>query len=246
MKAPAKLTLNLRVTGVRNDGFHLIDAEMVSLDIADDITIKECNGPSSLTIDGPFSDGLTNDASNLVLRALSLVQRNAHVHLTKNIPHGGGLGGGSTDAAAVLRWASFTDLNAASQLGADIPFCIHGGRARVEGIGEVLTPLPFEPLDITLVIPPFGVSTPKVYATWDALDGPRGNEGPHGLNHLEPAALVWTVLASQWASSVPAATCRNSGFLATQSMGSRGDSATDEDEGRVSKSMWVKYRSRLN
>ena len=72
MKAPAKLTLNLRVTGVRTDGFHLIDAEMVSLDIADDITIEECNGPSSLTIDGPFSDGLANDASNLVLRALSL------------------------------------------------------------------------------------------------------------------------------------------------------------------------------
>jgi 4-diphosphocytidyl-2-C-methyl-D-erythritol kinase len=189
MKAPAKLTLNLRVTGVRTDGFHLIDAEMVSLDIADDITIEECNGPSSLTIDGPFSDGLTNDASNLVLRALTLVQRNAHVHLTKNIPHGGGLGGGSTDAAAVLRWASFTDLNAASQLGADIPFCIHGGRARVEGIGEVLTPLPFEPLDITLVIPPFGVSTPKVYATWDALDGPRGNEGPHGLNDLRAGGL---------------------------------------------------------
>ena len=83
MKAPAKLTLNLRVTGVRADGFHLIDAEMVSLDLADDITFEECSGPSSLTIDGPFSDGLTTDASNLVLRALGLAQRNAHVRPRK-------------------------------------------------------------------------------------------------------------------------------------------------------------------
>ena len=202
MKAPAKLALNVRVTGVRTDGFHLIDAEMVSLDLADEITIEECSGPSSLTIDGPFSDGLTTDANNLVLRAFTLVQRSAHVHLTKNIPHGGGLGGGSTDAAAVLRWASFTDLHAASQLGADIPFCMHGGRARVEGIGEVLTPLPFEPLDITLVIPPFGVSTPKVYATWDALDGPRGKEGPHGFNDLEPAALVAEPRLVRWRDKI--------------------------------------------
>ena len=202
MKAPAKLTLNLRVTGVRADGFHLIDAEMVSLELADDITFEKCSGPSSLTIDGPFSDGLATDANNLVLRALTLAQRNAHVHLTKNIPHGGGLGGGSTDAAAVLRWASFTDLQAASQLGADIPFCMHGGRARVEGIGEVLTPLPFEPLDITLVIPPFGVSTPKVYATWDALNGPRGKEGPHGFNDLEPAALVAEPRLVRWRDKI--------------------------------------------
>ena len=188
--AHAKLTLDLRVTGVRNDGYHLIDAEMVELDLADTLRITATDSESSLEIDGAYASGIEVDDNNLVLRALRLAGRNAHVALTKNIPHGGGLGGGSADAAAVLRWAGFTDLVAASRLGADIPFCITGGRARVTGIGEVVEPLAPQALDITLVIPPFGVSTPEVYRTWDALGGPQHAGGPNGTNDLEPAALV--------------------------------------------------------
>ncbi|MFM8388454.1 MAG: 4-(cytidine 5'-diphospho)-2-C-methyl-D-erythritol kinase, partial [Actinomycetota bacterium] len=126
--AHAKLTLDLRVTGVRDDGFHLIDAEMVTLDLADTIVVSPCDGESSLAVDGPYAAGIGTDGDNLVLRALALAGKKAHVHLTKNIPHGGGLGGGSADAAAVLRWAGFDDMNAASRLGADIPFCMVGGR----------------------------------------------------------------------------------------------------------------------
>lgn len=190
MIARAKLTLNLRVTGVRDDGYHLIDAEMVSLDLADSLVITPCHGESSLTVDGPYAAGIETNGDNLVLRALQLAGRSATVHLTKNIPHGGGLGGGSADAAAVLRWAEFDDLVAASQLGADIPFCMHGGRARVTGIGETIDPLAHEDIDVTLVIPPFGVSTPLVYKTWDAIGGPRHGGSPQGFNDLEPAALV--------------------------------------------------------
>ena len=188
--AHAKLTLDLRVTGVRDDGFHLIDAEMVSLDLADAVTITPADGESSLSVDGPYAAGVGTGADNLVLRALALTTRRASVHLTKNIPHGGGLGGGSADAAAVLRWAGFDDMAAASRLGADIPFCMVGGRARVRGIGEIVEPLDHVDADITLVIPPFGVSTPLVYKTWDSIGEPRHAGTPQGANDLEPAALV--------------------------------------------------------
>lgn len=183
VKAHAKLTLSLRITGVRDDGYHLIDAEMISLDLADDITIT--SGDDGIAVDGEFCDGVPTDDTNLVARALKLAGVRAHVRITKNIPHGGGLGGGSTDAAAVLRWAGFTDVAAVSRLGADIPFCMVGGRARVRGIGEIVEPLPEQDLDVTLVLPPIHASTPVVYAAWDALGGPRGETG----NDLEPAAL---------------------------------------------------------
>ena len=188
-KAHAKLTLSLRVVGVRNDGYHLIDAEMASLMLADTVRIDPTN--IGITVDGPFADGVPTTADNLVARALILCGRSAAIHIEKQIPNGGGLGGGSSDAAAVLRWAGFTDLVAASRLGADIPFCMIGERARVSGIGEVVEPLAAsqrvdEPLDITLVVPPIHVSTPEVYAAWDAL--PEAER--HGdVNDLEPAAL---------------------------------------------------------
>jgi 4-diphosphocytidyl-2-C-methyl-D-erythritol kinase len=188
--AHAKLTLDLRVTGVRDDGFHLIDAEMVSLDLADTLVITPAAGESTLTVDGPYANGIDTGPTNLVLRALALSGAGATVSLTKNIPLGGGLGGGSADAAAVLRWAGFGDMVAASRLGADIPFCMVGGRARVQGIGEIIEPLPHVDIDITLVIPPFGVSTPLVYKTWDSIGGPRHAGSPQGGNDLEPAALA--------------------------------------------------------
>lgn len=188
--AHAKLTLDLRVTGVRDDGFHLIDAEMVSLDLSDTLVVTPSERESTLAIDGPYAVGIEVDDNNLVLRALALAGQRADVRLTKNIPHGGGLGGGSADAAAVLRWAEFDDMAAASRLGADIPFCMVGGRARVRGIGEMVEPMPHTDIDITLVIPPFGVSTPLVYKTWDSIGGPRHAGSPQGANDLEPAALV--------------------------------------------------------
>ena len=198
LRAHAKLTLELRITGVRDDGYHLIDAEMVSLDLHDLITLTP--GASGLTASGPFSDGLPLDDGNLVARALRLagVDPSTGVHLDKLIPHGGGLGGGSTDAATALRWAGFAttppDLERASQLGADIPFCLVGGRARVRGIGELVEPLAHVDRVVTLVIPPLGISTPAAYRAWDALGGPVAE----GSNDLEPAALVVEPELRRW------------------------------------------------
>jgi 4-diphosphocytidyl-2-C-methyl-D-erythritol kinase len=190
--APAKLTLSLRVTGVRADGYHLIDAEMVSLSVFDVLTIDSAG--DGLAATGRFAAGVPTDARNLVAKALRLVGRHAHVSIDKQIPHGGGLGGGSTDAAAALRWAGFDDVVAASTIGADVSFCLVGGRARVLGIGEVLEPLPHVDRTVTLVIPPLAVSTPSAYRAWDALGGPTA-EGP---NDLEPAAIAVEPELARW------------------------------------------------
>lgn len=190
--APAKVTLSLRLTGVRDDGYHLIDAEMVSLEWGDRLTITE--GGSGLSADGPFADGMPLDDTNLVARALRLAGRTAHVHVHKALPHGGGLGGGSSDAAAVLRWAGYSDVVGASLLGADVSFCLVGGRARVTGIGEIVEPLPFEPIELTLVVPPLAVSTPAAYRMWDEMGMPRSA----GANDLEPAAVRLVPDLARW------------------------------------------------
>jgi 4-diphosphocytidyl-2-C-methyl-D-erythritol kinase len=194
--APAKLTRTLRITGVRDDGYHLIDAEMVTLELADELVIDPSG--TGLSAEGPFAAGVPLDDGNLVAKALRLAGRRAHVRLVKRIPHGGGLGGGSADAAAVLRWAGYgattDELVAASKLGADIPFCIRGGRARVRGIGELLDPMPPVALDLTLIVPPLAVSTPAAYRAWDALGGPTA-EGP---NDLEPAAIAVVPELARW------------------------------------------------
>jgi 4-diphosphocytidyl-2-C-methyl-D-erythritol kinase len=204
--APAKLTLSLRIVGVRADGYHLIDAEMVTLDLADTLEFSAGDRLEVVTADGEMS-GLPVPAGddNLVRRALASVGRRATVRLVKRIPAGGGLGGGSADAAAVLRWAGCRDLDLAGTLGADVPFCLVGGRARVTGIGETITPLPFEPVEgrpYTLVTPPFGVSSAAVYRRWDALGGPKADL----VNDLEPAALAVAPDLAEWRDRLGSAT----------------------------------------
>ena len=188
--APAKLTISLRITGVRDDGYHLIDAEMVSLDLADRLTISAGDG---LEIVGPAAGGIVADGSNLVRRALETVGRRAHVRVEKRIPAGAGLGGGSSDAAAILRWAGVDDVAVAATIGADVPFCLVGGRARVTGIGEIVESLPFVPATYTLVTPPFGVSTAEVYRAWDLLPASE-----LGLNDLESAAIKVQPRLDSW------------------------------------------------
>ena len=192
LRSPAKLTLSLRITGKREDGYHFIEAEMVSLDLSDRIVISDGDG---LTIEGAeIGFSVESGSNNLVTQALELINRKALIRLEKNIPSGAGLGGGSTNAAAILRWAGFTDLVKAASLGADVSYCIVGGRARVSGIGEVVEPLPFVEKTFTLLPPPFGASTPAVYKHWDEMGGPVGDNG----NDLEPALLSYMPEAEQY------------------------------------------------
>ena len=217
--APAKLTLRLRITGIRGDGYHFIDAEMVTLDLCDEIIVHPssqlsveiiptagANGPANATPDWD----IPADGSNLVVRALELAGRTAHVEVRKRIPPGAGLGGGSADAAAVLRWANRMAADApatpplrapaivtpqqAATLGADVAFCLVGGRARVTGVGEIVEPLPFRDQSFVLWMPPLQVDTAAVYRTWDELGGPSGDQ----YNDLEPAAVALHPELTAW------------------------------------------------
>ncbi len=201
LAAPAKLTLTLRITGLRGDGYHLLDAEMVTLDLADLLTFSDGDG---IELVGAAPD-VPAGPDNLVSQALRAVGRTAHVRLDKRIPSGAGLGGGSADAACVLRWAGVGDLGLAASLGADVPFCLVGSRARVRGVGELVEPLATAALAgraWTLLTPPVAVSTPAVYRAWDALGGPRAD----GPNDLEPAALVVAPELARWRDRLQEAT----------------------------------------
>jgi 4-diphosphocytidyl-2-C-methyl-D-erythritol kinase len=207
--APAKLTLSLRMVGLRADGYHLIDAEMVALDLADELVVGPPTGDDgTLTIEDLTGGGgglmVPGGPDDLVARALRLVDRTADVVVHKVIPTGAGLGGGSADAAAVLRWAGLTDLVAAARIGADVAFCLMGGRARVTGIGEIVEPLPFEEQVFTLLTPPVGCPTPAVYRRWDEMGGPTGEHG----NDLEPAAVDLVPELVRWRDVLGDATGR--------------------------------------
>ena len=207
--SPAKLTLSLRVTGVRDDGYHLIDAEMVSLDFGDQLDFT-ANGTgvemkASARMRSAYGARCVSGISerdNLVSKALALTGKQAHVVVHKDIPLAAGLGGGSSNAAAVLRWAGFTDALLTLHIGADVPFCLLGGRAHVSGVGEVVHPLPYQLQTYTLLTPPVQSSTAAVYKAWDALGGPVGGNS----NDLELAALHATPELAFWRDELGNAT----------------------------------------
>lgn len=180
--ASAKVTLSLRVVGRRADGYHDIDALMVSVTEPHDTLEIEEASETSLVVDGPFAGGVPIDESNLVWRALDAMGVRAAVRLHKGIPNGAGLGGGSADAAAVLR-AFGAVPEVAADLGADVPFCMSGGAARVRGIGEVIEPVEKPESFVVIATPRFSCATADVYRAWDELGGPH--DGP---NELESAA----------------------------------------------------------
>jgi len=189
LEAPAKLTVSLRITGVRPDGYHLIDAEMVTLSLHDRIEIRRTpgSGRASVVYSGAWTPAGCS-ADDLVARALEAAGiADVALHVVKEIPAGAGLGGGSADAAAVLRWAGVTDPDLALSLGADVPFCVVGGRARVRGIGEIVEPLPLVARAFTLLTPMQHCSSAAVYRRWDEMGGPV-DQRPEG-NDLTAAAL---------------------------------------------------------
>lgn len=206
LPAPAKLTLALRVTGVRPDGYHLLDAEMVTVDLADTLTVRPGRGQRVRASGPPGSGGagwpaVPEGPVNLVARALRAVGREADVDLVKRIPPGAGLGGGSADAAAVLRWAGCSDTRVAARLGSDVPFCLVGGRGQVRGVGDEITALPFSERRFTLVLLPFSVDTAAAYRAWDELSA-AGTlpPAPDGVpaNDLEGPAITVEPRMARW------------------------------------------------
>ena len=159
--APAKVNLALHVTGQRADGYHLLDSLVVFCDVGDRVTLTP--GPLALHLTGPFAPGLLAEADNLCLRAARLAGCAATITLEKNLPVASGIGGGSADAAAVLRGFDARPPHP-EILGADVPVCLAGVPCRMQGVGEIVTPLPaLAPLHLVLVNPGAGLSTPAVF-----------------------------------------------------------------------------------
>ena len=171
--APAKVNLTLHVTGQRDDGYHLLNSLVVFADVGDEVTVTPADD-LSLTVSGPFAKGVPTDETNLVMRAARLLSPGAKaaIHLVKNLPHGGGIGGGSSDAAATLRALSrLLDLplprpSETLSIGADLPVCMHAPTPMImSGIGEVLSPSPaLHGGYLVLVNPRVEVPTGKVFS----------------------------------------------------------------------------------
>ena len=202
--APAKINLTLDVTGTRPDGYHLLRSVMQSVSLADEITISQEGRGLRLICSDP---SLPSDERNLAVRAARLMidtfalPEDITIRLTKRIPVGAGLAGGSTDAAAVMlgmvrmfELAVRTDEleRLGLTLGADVPFCLRQGTALAEGIGEQLTSLPTPELYILLVKPPVSLSTAEIYRRLpeaDELDHPQIDEL---LKHLAAGEAILT------------------------------------------------------
>lgn len=186
--APAKINLSLRVLGRRDDGYHEIDTLFQAVDLCDEVEVELREEGVELEVNGldlgPPEENLAYRAAAQLLSDLQ-PQTGARIRLVKRIPVGAGLGGGSSDAAAVLRGVA--ELHAgvprdrlvavAAQLGSDVPFFLgESPLARGRGRGEVLEPLgPLPPADFVLVSPPVHVSTAAAYA---ALSGVRADGMP--------------------------------------------------------------------
>lgn len=213
-RAPAKLNLDLLVTGRRADGYHLLDSLVVFLDLADTLLLQPAPR-LELAVTGPMASGLDAGEGNLVLRAgralaaWTGIADGAGLTLDKHLPVSAGIGGGSADAAAALRglariWdvavepAALVEL--AATIGADVPVCLAGRPARMLGIGDRLEPLAgLQALDLVLANPRRPLATAEVFKE---LGGSRGGgrvagaPGGAGLltalaasrNDLEPAA----------------------------------------------------------
>ena len=180
-KANAKINLYLHVTGKLENGFHTLDSLVVFADVGDNITVKQTPDSNELTlkVSGPFGSDVPTDDSNLVIKAAKLLRdthnigMGAEILLEKNLPVSSGIGGGSADAAAVVRALSVLwNLNEpqldsktlGQKLGADVPVCFNGKNVFMSGVGEILTPAPKLP-DCWLVLanPGGAVSTPDVF-----------------------------------------------------------------------------------
>ena len=224
IQAPAKLNRYLGILGRRADGFHELELVTTVLDSVAELTDTLQAEPSetlTLTVSGPRSDGLMTDESNLVMQAWRLLEQEAKralpaaLHLEKRIPPGGGLGGGSSDAAAALKLGNelfnlglskTALLQLAARLGSDVPLFILGSSVLGLGRGERVFPLHDISLEPILIVHSgLHVGTPSVYQALpsvgypfpDALPSLASGEAPPWKNDLTGAAIYVYPLLSE-------------------------------------------------
>lgn len=232
-RAHAKINLDLKILGRRPDGFHELETLMVPLDLHDTVRFAPASSGITLTLEGA---DLPTGPENLAVRAAQLLQEvtgftgGVELHLIKRIPHGGGLAGGSSDAACVLHgcnelWGTGLDAAALAELGArlgsDVNFFLQDGPAICRGRGELVEPVTIDPAPYVLLLNPgWGVSTPWAYQTYAAnpcpgqpgrsrftvhrADGRVEERVP--VNDLEPAVFskhLWIRAAKEWLLDQP-------------------------------------------
>lgn len=194
--APAKINLSLQITGRRDDGYHDLNTLIGFTNLGDRVAIKPA-AQFSLHVDGPFASHAPSDETNLVTRAVRLMesaaQRTAEieVRLTKSIPAGAGMGGGSADAAAVLlalneKWDNIFNItqlqNLGMKIGAELPVCLRGpGAFRVHGAGEGVMRERISRMTGVVIWPGVMLSTGDVFRAY------QGEK--HEQNDLLPAAM---------------------------------------------------------
>lgn len=190
--ASAKVNLSLHITGRRHDGYHLLDSLVVFADYGDELVLVD-GSELSLDVLGPFSQGVPADQRNLVWKAAVAAGWSGHINLNKRLPHGAGIGGGSSDAAAVLA-AIGADLppDALLALGADLPVCLAGKAIRMQGIGEQLTPVSLPPLYAVLVNPGVHIPTAAIFKALEVRNNaPMPDVIPQFVSSAECADWLW-------------------------------------------------------
>jgi 4-diphosphocytidyl-2-C-methyl-D-erythritol kinase len=173
VNAHAKINWSLRVTGKRADGFHDLETLFQTISLHDTLTFEDSD-QLTLTCDDP---SIPVDETNLVIRAARAVGAKVSIALHKEIPAGGGLGGGSSDAATTLIALGKPSPEIALSLGSDVPFFLTGGTAYATGRGEILTPLPrVAGIPLLLLIPEERVSTARAFGMLRTFSPPLGIE----------------------------------------------------------------------
>jgi len=201
IQCPAKINLNLKVTGKLENGFHSIESVMQTISLYDFLTISVADSSKNEIILSGNSNEIPYDETNLVYKAVKLYLESENiknekisVYIEKNIPVSAGLAGGSTDGAGVLYGLnkifrkndkSYID-KLCTKLGSDLNVCLHGGKILAQGRGEIITPLEFEDFNVSLIKPiNLGISAKEAYTKFSQKE----NTNRNFVNDLEWALI---------------------------------------------------------
>tara|TARA_B100000614_G_scaffold139556_1_gene124051 strand:- start:40 stop:852 length:813 start_codon:yes stop_codon:yes gene_type:complete len=211
IRTSAKINLNLEIFPEKQDNLHTLSSVMIPINIYDDIEIEE-----SISETIKFSDENLNTIESTVHKALKLVRssnpsfdKNFDIFIDKKIPYNSGLGGGSSDAGALIRYLCDSyqldypsNLEIVHEVGSDVPFFVHGVSATIQGIGEIVEPLDLNTdLNLLIAVPKVGLRTRDVFNAFDTLDSKDRNTDTWNdielFNDLWPAATeVYSELVS--------------------------------------------------
>ena len=202
LRTSAKINLNLEIFSEKQDSLHKLSSLMIPVDIYDDIEIEE-----SISENIKFSDENLNKIESTIHKALKLIRKNNpsfdksfDIYIDKKIPYNSGLGGGSSDAGALIRYLCDnyeldlpSNLEIVREVGSDVPFFVQGVSAVIQGIGEIVEPLDLNTdLELLIAVPKVGLSTKEVFNSFDTLDSKNRDTDSWNIiqifNDLWPAA----------------------------------------------------------